>query len=480
MLNPADEIKDPNELELVRSLSKDSFFDFMREFWPVIIAEKPVWNWHIEKLCDEAQEVMERVFAGEPKKYDLVVNVPPGSTKSTVFSVMLDAWGKARMPSLRFLSACYAFNLAQDLSRKTREIIKSPKYRQCFPNSCIGEDQDAKGHFVLTGKGERYAVGAGGVVVGKHFHVISVDDPIDPQSAYSQVEVDDINRWFDETLSQRVVDRQLTPFIIVMQRLGVEDLSGFRLSKTDPVKHICLPSEDRWQIKPGYFKRYYKKNGGLLDPVRLPREVLAKEEKKGKYFYAGQHGQSPLPLGGGMFQVQKLIITRIAPEYFRFIVRYWDKAATSAGGAFSVGVKMGIDKLGRIWVLNVKRGQWNTSQRERIIDLTAREDTSLVTVGLEQEPGSGGKDSAETTRLRLAKMGVRVRVEKPTGDKVLRADTFSGEVNGGNVYLLEAGWNKDYIDELRFFPNSKYMDQVDSSSGAYRLLTKRAGTYGIS
>ena len=32
-------------------------------------------------------------------------------------------------------------------------------------------------------------------------------------------------------------------------------------------------------------------------------------------------------------------------------------------------------------------------------------------------------------------------------------------------------WNEDFIDELRFFPLSKYKDQVDAVSAGYNYLT---------
>jgi len=98
-------------------------------------------------------------------------------------------------------------------------------------------------------------------------------------------------------------------------------------------------------------------------------------------------------------------------------------------------------------------------------------DGKTVEIGLEQEPGSGGKESAESTVRNLR--GWRVRVDRPTGDKSLRADPFSVQVNNGNVSMVRGDWNEDYIEELRYFPFSKYKDQVDASSGAFNILAGR-------
>ena len=119
-------------------------------------------------------------------------------------------------------------------------------------------------------------------------------------------------------------------------------------------------------------------------------------------------------------------------------------------------------------MLDVVRGQWDSNERERVIEQTAQLDGPKVIIGLEQEPGSGGKESAESTLRRLA--GYRVRVDRPTGAKEWRADPFSSQVNGNNVSMKRGDWNAAFLEELRFFPSSTYKDQVDASSGAFNML----------
>lgn len=101
----------------------------------------------------------------------------------------------------------------------------------------------------------------------------------------------------------------------------------------------------------------------------------------------------------------------------------------------------------------------------------AQSDGRNVKIGIEQEPGSGGKESAESTVRNLS--GFSVFVERPTGDKVYRADPFSVQVNHGNVRLLRGDWTHEFIEELRFFPAGTYKDQVDAASGAFNKLAGR-------
>ena len=73
-------------------LCKRDFFYFVKEFWGEIIPEEPVYNWHIEYLCKELQLIVERVASRQNKLYDLIINIPPGTSKSTIATVMLPAW----------------------------------------------------------------------------------------------------------------------------------------------------------------------------------------------------------------------------------------------------------------------------------------------------------------------------------------------------------------------------------------------------
>lgn len=462
-----------SETGLVASLCRTSFFDFVKEFWEIVIPEAPVYNWHVEYLCNEIQEVLERVFVVEKKKYDLLVNIPPGTTKSTIASVMLPAWVWTRMPTARGIFGSFAADLSLDLSRKTRDIILSEKYINAFPDIVLRNDQNTKSYFINTKGGWRKAVGTGNMITGFHGHYHTIDDPIDPKAALSEADLKATNSWMNETLSTRKVNKEVCPLILIMQRLHQNDPSGNlmeRMEQGRKVKHICLPGELTAKVSPVELRERYV--DGLLDPIRLTRSVLAEQEDTlGQYGYAGQILQHPIPPGGGMFKIDRLWERcKPAPDKLVQSVRYWDKAATPDAGCYTVGFKMGVDKEGNYWILDVQRFQKSSEEREKIIEAVAASDGKDVLIGLEQEPGSGGKESVESTVRRLA--GYRMRVDRPTGDKTLRADPFSVQVNKGNVYMTPNAWNTALLSEMEYFPHSTYKDQVDAGSGAFNLLSK--------
>jgi predicted phage terminase large subunit-like protein len=396
---------------------------------------------------------------------------------------MLLPWLWTRMPSFRFLGGSYSADLSLEFGNKARRLIKSSLYQETFPEITILDDQDTKGYFANSLKGERYSTSTGASIIGRHFHLHSIDDPINPRGARSELELRTTNLWLTESVAQRCVNLQITPLILTMQRLALEDPSGIRLARTGgtPVRHICLPAELSDDVKPVRLRSKYKK--GLLDPIRLNPDILETRRcELGQYGYAGQFEQRPSPITGGMFDVTALVGPKAPPDpkEFSHVIRWWDKASSSGYGDYTAGVLMGIKAnpkaVPRFWILDVFRKQLGSVEREEVIKKTAKVDQERwpgnYRVGVEQEPGSGGKDSAMATVWNLA--GFKVEMEKPTGSKLDRADPFATQVNAGNVAFLPGQWNNTYMEELQYFGElAKFDDQVDASAAAFNFLSRK-------
>jgi predicted phage terminase large subunit-like protein len=319
--------------ELLASTCRDSYFEFVKQFWHTIVKDPLVCNWHIKYLCDTIQESMERVFRGENSPNDLLVNISPGTSKSTLFSVMLVPWAWTRMPHLRMIGASYTDALALDLSGKSRQIVESALYQKTFPNIRLSKDTNSKSHWANTYNGDRYAVAVGGSVTGMHAHIIVIDDPINPREVRSKADLETAKNWCKETISSRKVNKDLTPTFVVMQRLHQDDPSTLYIERGESaVRHICLPGEITPAVKPESLRAYYQNN--LFDPVRLSRPTLDRMQVElGQFGYSGQILQDPIPLGGGMFKPERINIVEypMGYDFFTKVVRYWDKACLIAG-----------------------------------------------------------------------------------------------------------------------------------------------------
>lgn len=156
-------------------------------------------------------------------------------------------------------------------------------------------------------------------------------------------------------------------------------------------------------------------------------------------------------------------------------VRYWDLAGTEESFVnpdpdYTVGTLMALHR-GIYYVLDVKRLRGRPEQVEQLVAQTAAEDGQLVSIRIEQEPGSAGKSLIDQY-ARYVLPGYDVRGVRPSGDKQTRARPFASAVANGLIRVMEASWLTDWLDEITSFPEfCDHDDQVDSVVGAYTFLS---------
>ena len=162
-------------------------------------------------------------------------------------------------------------------------------------------------------------------------------------------------------------------------------------------------------------------------------------------------------------------------------VRYWDNAASaSASSDSSAGVGMARTKDGTLYVYSVIKDRYTTHARRAAQAATAQSDRTLwtnVELWIEEEGGSGGKDSTADTLRELAPYAPRF--ERPVQNKIARAGLLSAQAERKNVVLIEGPWNHAFIEELCHFPaRGWHDDQVDAASGAASKLIGRVSRPG--
>lgn len=182
---------------------------------------------------------------------------------------------------------------------------------------------------------------------------------------------------------------------------------------------------------------------------------------------------------GGNWKVRPAAGNYFKREWFDIIdamplsslsIRYWDRASSKKkGSAFTAGVKMHATAAGQWIISDVIKFQERPLGVREAIQSAATHDGKDVAVGIEQDPGQAGDAEADDYTRLLA--GYNVKLNKVNQDKITRAGPFSAQCEARNVKLMRGTWNKDFLDELESFPDSKLKDQVDASSGAFFMLT---------
>lgn len=454
-----DSVLIPTKNEVKAELCRRSFYYFLQEFWNVVIPEDPIYNWHMKYICDELQYLNTFVVDRKPKPYDLIINISPGTTKSTIVTQMYNAWVWTIDPSQRFITTSYSHYLALSQSIKTRDIITSDKYLAYFPDIKIKSDQAGKSDFWNTSGGQRFTTSTGGTITGIHAHQIVIDDPINPKQAASDVERNNANEFVTSTLSSRKIDKEITPTILIMQRLHEEDPTGVMLSKNKKIKHINLPAEDDGTIKPKELSKKYK--DGLMDPIRLSRKVLDEALiDLGSYGFAGQYMQNPAPQEGGLIKKDWFPIIEWQEEFnnltWNFIAdtAYTSKEENDPSGYIAYA-KDNNDYIIRF----ADTEHLEFPELCKALPSFAHQNGYSSRSIIEVEPKASGKSLVQTLR-RQTKLNVKEGVP-PAKDKVARVKDVSPIMESGRVKLIRGNWNKDFLDQITMFPNAKHDEYVD-------------------
>lgn len=458
--------------------AESSLFEFTRQAWPIIEpTHEFIDGWHIEALCLH----LEALLAGKLTD-NFLANLPPACSKSSVFAVMWPAWGWLHDPSLRWMFASYDANLAIRDSVRCRQVIESDWYRARWGKRYrLIDDQNQKTKYETSERGWRMATSVGGRGTGEHPDIVGVDDPTNVKQSVSDAEREAANAWFDGTISSRGVVRG-SKRAIAMQRLHTDDLSGHVMAKDpDAWTTFILPmwaEPDRMKTTPLGWNDP-RKPGELLWPEAITEKMARKMERDlTPRRAAGQLQQRPVPLSGAMVNRGWFRLCDAVPREARR-VRYWDKAGTESGGAYTVGALLAMTGDGQIYVEDIVRAQLSWHKRNQLMVATAERDRmkygNVVVIWIEREPGSGGKESSEQSVIYL--QGFMVRVDRVMDAKEVRARPFADQIEAGNVHVLRAPWTNDFLDEWETFPDSKYKDIVDSSAGAFaKLALGRSGT----
>ena len=91
--------------------------------------------------------------------------------------------------------------------------------------------------------------------------------------------------------------------------------------------------------------------------------------------WESEYQQNPIVAGGGIFPIEKLrTLDMLDRAKIKRSVRYWDKAGTADGGAYTAGVLMHMMMDGTFVIEHVARGQWSALEREGQIKSWARND----------------------------------------------------------------------------------------------------------
>ncbi len=412
-------------------------------------------NWHVDAIIYQLE------LAIEGKQPRLIINLPPRHLKSFLVSVALPAFILGMDPSAKIICVSYSDELTKTLARDFRRILESDWYQGLFPNVQVTKLTETD---VVTDQGGfRYATSVGGSLTGKGADFLIIDDPMKPEDALSDKTREKTNEWFKSTLFSRLEDKKHSVLILVMQRLHVNDLTGFVQSNGNYHK-LSLPaiSTRHEEVPLNNEDVYYREEG---EPLHEERESLATlEETKSQVspqHFQSQYQQSPETPEGAMFKRRWFNIIDSYPSFDggEFVVSIDAASSTSESANYSAITVMYAASTG-YYVIETERGRWDYEGLLGKAKSYVRKYGARVQFIVE----AASNGTALISSLRIH--GAICTSYFPKEDKTTRASYVMPAIHGGHVSILRTEDNKTafkaYMDEVCTFPNSRNDDQVDS------------------
>lgn len=486
-------------------IRRKGFAEFVRRAWHLVEPASPLrWNWHLDVLC----RALERVARREVR--DLVINIPPGMSKSLLVDVLFPAWVwtltadyAPTLPSMlfgpghRFITASYADDVVLRDARKMRTLVMSDWYRARWPRVEIPSDASASkaaSMFYTTRGGMRFSTTVRGSVMGQHCDTMIVDDPIDPMgaAAASGVELDAVLAWWNETMQTRFRDHATSARILVMQRVHERDLSAEMIRSGATT--VCLPMEYEPHHPHRCAEDVRTEAGELLCPDRFPRAVVDRlKVALGPYGTASQLQQSPSPAGGGVFKKEWLQRYWIDLPPGGTYTQSWDMSFSNTAGASDVCGQVWY-QLGADFYLVDQDSQPRDfpATLDAVRAMTARYPRAFKKL---VEKKANGAAVMDTLRREIPGL----EPIEPEGGKVVRANAVAPFFASGNVFFPHpekavypdgrrgAPWMRGGVVDLvrpaamgsveqvfMGFPNAAKKDPVDSAT---QFLNHAGGSF---
>lgn len=376
----------------VKIKSTRSFLNFTRLWFELIQGDRLLVNWHHRLMASKIDDLI----AGRLNPRNLIINIPPGGTKTEFFSIHFPAYVNAlvqegKLNRFRNLNISFADTLVKRNSRRTRDIIASKEYQELWPCG-FGVNQaeeweiiNAKGRSIgqtISRSSNGQITGGRGGYFGELFSgVVMLDDYNKPVDMLSESRRDSANMMLVNTIRSRRGDKSKehpTPFVSIQQRLHTDDATGFMLSGGMGVDfhHVSIPA----LISEKYIETLAEPWRTLCwDTVKDTDSIVVAGERywsywpqmedvndllslweKDRYTFLSQYQQNPMALTGGIIDTSWFQTYTTLPE-LRYRAVYVD---TNSGKVedyldYTVFTLVGYGVDGNLYIIDVERGRWD-------------------------------------------------------------------------------------------------------------------------
>ncbi|MCQ8553831.1 phage terminase large subunit [Klebsiella pneumoniae] len=380
------------ERVIIRSKSTKSFLNFTRIWFELIQGDRLLVNWHHRLMASKIDDLL----AGRLVPRNLIINIPPGGTKTEFFSIHFPAYVNAlvqekRLKRFRNLNISFADTLVKRNSRRTRDIIASREYQEFWPCSFgvnQAEEWEIKdergrsiGQTVSRSSNGQITGGRGGYYGPEFSGMVMLDDYNKPVDMLSESRRKSANTLLVNTIRSRRGDKSKehpTPFVSIQQRLHTDDATGFMLAggMGVPFHHVAIPAmidekyiqslDEPWRSL--CWETVKDTDSVVVGGVRYWSYWPQMEDvndllqlwEKDRYTFLSQYQQNPMALTGGIIDTSWFRTYTTLPKLTHRAV-YVD---TNSGKVedwldYTVLTLAGMGVDGNLYIIDVVRGRWD-------------------------------------------------------------------------------------------------------------------------
>ena len=425
-------------------------------------------GWFNEIIAQELQQFYYDVMDGKQPR--LLIQAPPRSGKSELFSRRFPAWAFGQNPDLQMIAASYSSDLSSRMNRDVQRIIDSEEYAGAFPNTTLngkniqtvaGQSLRNSEIFEIVGsKGAYRSAGVGGGITGMGADIAIMDDPVkDAKEANSQTVRDSVWDWYTSTFYTRLSPK--SGILLGMTRWHEDDLAGRLLNEMQN-------GGDQWRVVsfPAIAEQdeEHRLEGEALHPERYDLTHLSKIRKAvGTQTWNALYQQRPSSKGGDIIKGKWFKRYSQLPRFDRVILVADTAQKTKEHNDYSVIIVAGLSRDGGIYLINLIRGKWEAPELEAKVADTWAKYRHMDVSCLYVEDKSSGTSLIQTIQRKQSIPVIGIQVDK---DKYTRVLGVQGYIESGYVYIPEdAEWVADFVDECEKFTatdSHKHDDQVDT------------------
>lgn len=495
--------------KILREYLKRDGNAFDRYFFKSRTGKQWITNQH-HLLIDRT---LQRVLDGEITR--LIINIPPGYTKTEKAVISFISRGLAINPQAKFIHASYSDDIALWNSQAIRDTIETEEFQELYPMT-IRSDTKAKKMWFTEQGGGMLAAASGGSILGFRAGLMEAnvfsgaliyDDPIKPLDALSPAKRNKVNSGLNSTIKTRLA-LESTPIILIMQRVHDDDLSAFLLKGGSREKwhHLMLPSliletPDKYPVEYDYsIPIPHDFKPGPLWAFKHSEEALLTLKEADPYMYACQHEQKPAPLGGGIFKEKywNFYAQNPGPEVGDFpalpldiVARciYADTAQkTKEHNDYTVFQCWGFSPSKGVFLIDQIRDKWEAPELQKNAIMfwnkhreANKENNYVGARAFKIEDKSSGSGLIQTLKSDTL---IPVEGVQKNTDKVYEAIGCIPQIAAGNVWLpIDAPFIQEYLLEHNSFtPLMTHAndDQIDTTLMAIKdMLINKSSFYDI-